>query len=93
MTPPQRQRRHPTDGPPPEPAKKQGEGKIPERLYVLTGATEDGDRAELDLVTLIVARSDAPQSATPEQAALLGLCIAPCPWPSCRPISTCRTAW
>lgn len=44
---------------------------------MLTGATEDGDRAELDLVTLIVARSDAPQSATPEQAALLGLCIAP----------------
>ncbi|MEV8543961.1 DUF742 domain-containing protein [Streptomyces sp. NPDC051572] len=77
MTPPQRQRRHPKDGPPPEPAKKQGEGKIPERLYVLTGAAEDGDRAELDLVTLIVARSDAPQSATPEQATLLGLCIAP----------------
>jgi hypothetical protein len=77
MTPPQRRRRHPKEEPPPEPPKKQGEGKIPERLYVLTGAAEDGDRAELDLVTLIVARSDAPQSATPEQAALLGLCIAP----------------
>ncbi|MBK3574911.1 DUF742 domain-containing protein [Streptomyces sp. MBT65] len=77
MTPPQRRRRQPAEKPPPEPGRKQGEGKIPERLYVLTGATEDGDRAELDLVTLIVARSDAPQSATPEQAALLGLCIAP----------------
>ncbi len=44
---------------------------------MLTGATEDGDRAELDLVTLIVARTDVPQSATPEQAALLRLCIAP----------------
>ncbi|MEV6484681.1 DUF742 domain-containing protein [Streptomyces sp. NPDC051576] len=81
MTPPKRQRRLPQEAPPPKPAGqqsgKQGEGKIPERLYVLTGAAEDGDRAELDLVTLIVARADAPQSATPEQAALLRLCIAP----------------
>ncbi|MET7570554.1 DUF742 domain-containing protein [Streptomyces sp. NPDC005492] len=81
MTPPKRQRRHPKEAPPPSPAGqqggKQGEGKIPERLYVLTGAAEDGDRAELDLVTLIVARADVPQSATPEQAALLRLCIAP----------------
>ncbi|MEV0906541.1 DUF742 domain-containing protein [Streptomyces hokutonensis] len=75
MTPPQRRRRHPTELP--QPAGKQAEGKIPERLYVLTGAAEDGDRAELDLVTLIVARTDAPLSATPEQAALLRLCIAP----------------
>ncbi len=38
----------------------------------------DGGRAELDLVTLIVARSDTPPaSATPEQAALLRLCVAP----------------
>ncbi|MEV0735695.1 DUF742 domain-containing protein [Streptomyces sp. NPDC050549] len=75
MTPPQRRRRHPKEEP--QPAGKQGDGKIPERLYVLTGATEDGDRAELDLVTLIVACTDAPQSSTPEQAALLRLCIAP----------------
>lgn len=74
MTPPQRRRRYPKEEPPPEPA-QQGERKIPERLYVLTGG--DGDRAELDLVTLIVARADAPQSATPEQAALIRLCIAP----------------
>lgn len=76
MTPPQRRRRHPKEEPPPKPA-KEGDGKNPERLYVLTGAAEDGDRAALDLVTLIVARADAPASATPEQAALLRLCIAP----------------
>ncbi|GGX09917.1 DUF742 domain-containing protein [Streptomyces lomondensis] len=75
MTPPQRQRREPA----PEPSKpKEGEGKVgnPERMYVVAGP--DGERAELDLVTLIVARAvDPPPSATPEQAALLRLCAAP----------------
>jgi hypothetical protein len=79
MTPPQRQRRFPQGDPPPrpaEPAKKEGEGGNPERLYVVAGP--DGERADLDLVTLIVARSpDPPPSATPEQAALLRLCVAP----------------
>ena len=55
---------------------RDGEGGNPERLYVVAGA--DGGRAELDLVTLIVARAeDPPPSATPEQAALLRLCAAP----------------
>ncbi|MFI1420406.1 DUF742 domain-containing protein [Streptomyces sp. NPDC020731] len=79
MTPPQRQRRFPQDGPPPqsaEPARKEGEGGNPERLYVVAGP--DGERADIDLVTLIVAGSpDPPPSATPEQAALLRLCAAP----------------
>ncbi|MFF8033353.1 DUF742 domain-containing protein [Streptomyces sp. NPDC016626] len=79
MTPPQRQRRFPRDEPPPQPAgpaRKEGEGGNPERLYVVAGA--DGQRADLDLVTLIVARSpDPPPSATPEQAALFRLCAAP----------------
>lgn len=79
MSPPQRQRRSPQDGPPPRPAApagKEGEGGNPERLYVVAGP--DGDRADIDLVTLIVARSpDPPPSATPEQAALLRLCVAP----------------
>ncbi|MEU9353798.1 DUF742 domain-containing protein [Streptomyces griseoloalbus] len=79
MTPPQRQRRFPQGDPPPgpaEPAKKEGAGGNPERLYVVAGP--DGERADLDLVTLIVARSpDPPPSATPEQAALLRLCVAP----------------
>ena len=79
MTPPQRQRRFPQDGPPPQPAApagKEGEGGNPERLYVVTGP--DGERADLDLVTLIVAGSpDPPPSAGPEQAALLRLCAAP----------------
>jgi hypothetical protein len=75
MTPPQRQRRDPA----PEPATPQeGEGKVknPERMYVVAGP--DGERAELDLVTLIVARAtDPPPSASPEQAAVLRLCAAP----------------
>ncbi|GHD24220.1 DUF742 domain-containing protein [Streptomyces violaceus] len=75
MTPPQRQRRDPTpESPPPQ----EGEGKVrnPERMYVVAGP--DGERAELDLVTLIVARAeDPPPSASPEQAALLRLCAAP----------------
>ncbi|MBD9730776.1 MULTISPECIES: DUF742 domain-containing protein [unclassified Streptomyces] len=78
MTPPQRQRRSPQEDPPPQPSAqgKDGEGGNPERLYVVAGA--DGGRAELDLVTLIVARAeDPPPSATPEQAALLRLCAAP----------------
>lgn len=75
MTPPQRQRRDPT---PDSPPLDEGEGKVrnPERMYVVAGP--DGERAELDLVTLIVARAeDPPPSASPEQAALLRLCAAP----------------
>ncbi|MEV0691320.1 DUF742 domain-containing protein [Streptomyces sp. NPDC050388] len=77
MTPPQRQRRTPREGPPPKQAQAEdGELPNPERLYVVAGA--DGNRANLDLVTLIVARvEDLPPSATPEQAALLRLCAAP----------------
>jgi hypothetical protein len=37
----------------------------------------DGDRAPLDLVTLIVARADPPSSATPEQTAVLRMCAHP----------------
>ncbi|MFJ9563164.1 DUF742 domain-containing protein [Streptomyces fuscichromogenes] len=85
MTPPQRKRRRPRPEhvPPPPPSTppaaegggEEGDNKNPERLYVISGA--DGARAELDLVTLIVARAAAPPSVTPEQAALLRLCLAP----------------
>ncbi|KES06918.1 hypothetical protein BU52_12125 [Streptomyces toyocaensis] len=80
MTPPQRQRRSPQAGPAPRPAgpagDREGRGGNPERLYVVAG--RDGERADIDLVTLIVARSpDPPPAATPEQAALLRLCVAP----------------
>ncbi|MQY38934.1 hypothetical protein SRB17_69490 [Streptomyces sp. RB17] len=83
MTPPQRKRREPKPPPPPrpkpaapQPADGEAEPKIPERLYTVAGS-EDGARAELDLVTLIVAR-DAPQmAASPEQAAVLRLCANP----------------
>jgi hypothetical protein len=48
----------------------------PERLFVI-GGEAGGERADIDLVTLIVARTEPPASATPEQAALLRLCVAP----------------
>ncbi|WP_326583983.1 DUF742 domain-containing protein [Streptomyces sp. NBC_00481] len=83
MTPPQRQRRQPKDEPPPPPPQDDLTGgpvggtgeRPPERLYILTG--EDGERAPIDLVTLIVARADPPPSAAPEQTALLRICQAP----------------
>ncbi|NJP48870.1 DUF742 domain-containing protein [Streptomyces sp. SBST2-5] len=77
MTPPQRTRRTPGEDPPPRSAETQkGPKSNPERIYVV--ADPEGERAELDLVTLIVATSpDPPSSATPEQAALLRLCSAP----------------
>ncbi|WP_329279210.1 DUF742 domain-containing protein [Streptomyces sp. NBC_01451] len=89
MTPPQRRRRYPVkQEPPAEPhyespaategaENKGGKRKNPERLYVLTGATQGGERASLDLVTLIVACAEPPPAAAPEQAALLRLCKAP----------------
>ncbi|GGQ31817.1 DUF742 domain-containing protein [Streptomyces mutabilis] len=80
MTPPQRQRRSPGQGnPAPLPASgtaKEGENHNPERLFVI-GGEGAGDRADIDLVTLIVARTEPPVSATPEEAALLRLCVAP----------------
>ncbi|MEU3839886.1 DUF742 domain-containing protein [Streptomyces sp. NPDC028635] len=79
MTPPQRQRRQRKEPSPsvlpPRPAQQEGDKKAPERLYIITGA--EGDRAKLDLVTLIVAHADPPSSATPEQTAVLRLCAAP----------------
>ncbi|MGW2746330.1 DUF742 domain-containing protein [Streptomyces sp. NPDC001450] len=80
MTPPQRKRRlpHQLPPPPPPPAPADGEEKPgnPERLYAIAD-TADGSRAELDLVTLIVARSAPPPSASPEEAAVIQLCTAP----------------
>ncbi|MEU2300580.1 DUF742 domain-containing protein [Streptomyces antibioticus] len=54
---------------------KDGENKNPERFYVISEA--DGERAPLDLVTLVVARAQAPSSASPEQSAVLRMCGAP----------------
>ncbi|WP_432153294.1 DUF742 domain-containing protein [Streptomyces tricolor] len=90
MTPPRRTRRRPQPPSPPQPrpqpepplspspeaADGRGPGENPERLYSVTGSG-DGARAELDLVTLIVARSAPPVSASPEQTAVLRLCKAP----------------
>ncbi|BCL31836.1 DUF742 domain-containing protein [Streptomyces aurantiacus] len=85
MSPPQRRRRFPKappqEKPAPPPAAEgeggQGRTRDLERLYVVTGQADGADRAELDLVTLIVACADAPPSAQPEQSALLRLCQAP----------------
>ncbi|MER6689694.1 DUF742 domain-containing protein [Streptomyces minutiscleroticus] len=80
MTPPKRQRRSPEAVPPEpsEPAGEQGEGSQPERLYIITGqGDEDGARASIDLVTLIVARAEPPPTTPPEQSAVIGLCTAP----------------
>ena len=77
MTPPKRQRRLPKKPPPPPPPVEPGKEKQPERLFVVAGP-DGGERdADLDLVTLIVARADPPPSATPEQSALLRLCTTP----------------
>ncbi|WP_077800455.1 DUF742 domain-containing protein [Streptomyces sp. JHA26] len=77
MTPPQRQRRTPGQEPSAAgPSSEEGELRNPERLFVI-GGDGSGARADIDLVTLIVARADPPVSATPEQAALLRLCAAP----------------
>ncbi|AKJ14232.1 hypothetical protein ABB07_30525 [Streptomyces incarnatus] len=81
MTPPRRKRREPKPPPPPrppapEPADGEAKPKNPERLYTVAGS-EDGARAELDLVTLIVARDEPHLAASPEQAAVLRLCANP----------------
>lgn len=83
MTPPQRRRRlplplplsPPTPAPAPPPDAPADGEKQPERFYTLTGP--DGERAPLDLVTLIVACADPPSSTTPEQAVVLRMCAAP----------------
>ncbi|MER5857745.1 DUF742 domain-containing protein [Streptomyces sp900105245] len=85
MTPPRRKRRQPQHQrqhlpPPPPPAPQPAGGQVPprnpERLYTIAGSA-DGARAELDLVTLIVARSAPQPAASPEESAVLRLCAAP----------------
>ncbi|WP_028814412.1 DUF742 domain-containing protein [Streptomyces flavidovirens] len=64
MSPPRRERRQPGT-------------KDPERLYVLTGGADSADRAPLDLVTMVVSRTEPTPTVQPEQAAILRLCRAP----------------
>src|SRR3954453_1189761 len=50
----------------------------PERLYVVTGGrSAPADRAALDLVTLMVSRTDPRPEMQPEHAAILRLCRFP----------------
>ncbi|QNP73698.1 DUF742 domain-containing protein [Streptomyces roseirectus] len=80
MTPPQRRRRaalRPLP-PPPEAPGEGGEGKekkAPERLYTISGP--DGERVPLDLVTLVVARTQPHSSTGPEQTVVLRMCANP----------------
>ncbi|MFD8572813.1 DUF742 domain-containing protein [Streptomyces sp. NPDC057694] len=66
--PPRRERRSPENS---------QDAKDLERLYVITGGTDGSDRAPLDLVTLIVTRTEPKPSAPPEQAAVLRMCQTP----------------
>ncbi|MGW7054703.1 DUF742 domain-containing protein [Streptomyces sp. NPDC054887] len=67
MSPPRRERREP----------EKDETKDPERLYVLTGGPDGAERAPLDLVTMVVSRTEPTPTVQPEQAAILRLCQAP----------------
>ena len=50
----------------------------PERLYVITGGRgSTGRRADLDLVTLVVARTAARPELQPEHTAILRMCAYP----------------
>ncbi|MCX5211442.1 DUF742 domain-containing protein [Kitasatospora sp. NBC_00240] len=50
----------------------------PERLYVITrGRSGLAEQTTFDLVTLIVARSDATPTMQPEHAAILRICGSP----------------
>ena len=50
----------------------------PERLYVITGGRgAAGRRADLDLVTLVVARAAARTEMQPEHASILRMCHYP----------------
>jgi hypothetical protein len=50
----------------------------PERLYVITGGrSAAGRRADLDLVTLVVARAAARPEMQPEHASILRMCHYP----------------
>jgi hypothetical protein len=46
-------------------------------MYVIASGPEEGERAPIDLVTLIVARADPTAAPAPEQAAVLRLCRSP----------------
>ncbi|MDX3381558.1 DUF742 domain-containing protein [Streptomyces niveiscabiei] len=81
MTPPQRRRRaalRPLPKPAEPAAGGNGEGKekkAPERLYTISDA--DGERAPLDLVTLVVARTEPNSSTGPERTVVLRMCATP----------------
>ncbi|MGK5729119.1 DUF742 domain-containing protein [Streptomyces sp. URMC 124] len=50
----------------------------PDRLYILTGGEARAERkTELDLVTLIVSRSEADPGLQPEHAAIVRMCAYP----------------
>ncbi|GAA0465576.1 DUF742 domain-containing protein [Streptomyces stramineus] len=59
----------------PDPGKAPGS---PDRLYILTGGQARGEKkTELDLVTLIVSRSETDPGLQPEHAAIVRMCDYP----------------
>ncbi|MGA5131059.1 DUF742 domain-containing protein [Streptomyces olivoreticuli] len=59
----------------PDPATAPGS---PDRLYILTGGQARGEKkAELDLVTLIVSRTETDPGLQPEHAAIVRMCDYP----------------
>jgi hypothetical protein len=54
-----------------------GDGDGPERIYVITGGRSGSERSRLDLVTLIVTRSEPQQGTPPEQRHILRMCSSP----------------
>ncbi|MBB5122552.1 hypothetical protein AF335_27230 [Streptomyces eurocidicus] len=59
----------------PDPATAPGS---PDRLYILTGGQDRAEkRTELDLVTLIVSRTESEAGLQPEHAAIVRMCHYP----------------
>ncbi|MCD9145348.1 DUF742 domain-containing protein [Streptomyces albireticuli] len=59
----------------PDPATAPGS---PDRLYILTGTQDHAEqRTELDLVTLIVSRTESEAGLQPEHAAIVRMCHYP----------------
>lgn len=65
------------DEPPPPGGTGRKRGRVLQRMYVIASGPEEGERAPIDLVTLIVARADPTAAPAPEQAAVLRLCRSP----------------
>ena len=60
---------------------------------MITGGPDGAERAQLDLVTMIVARDEPSPTVQPEQAAILRLCRAPLSVAEISAYLRSRSAW